>query len=175
MAQYDGPSQGSDPWGQPGYDPYAEPGGYDEPRPPAPGRNSTALVVVLVSVLVLVLCGGGVAALYLIGAKDHPRAASGPGAPASRAATQAAASASAGASTTDPNSILKGQCVVNDGSADAPVLRAVGCGPNTFEVLARFDGTTDNAKCKTVPGSNFHYFYDTSPDTLDFVLCLKKL
>src|SRR6266568_4723860 len=139
MAQYDGPSQGSDPWGQPGYDPYAE------PRPPAPGRNSTALVVVLVSVLVLVLCGGGVAALYLIGAKDHPRAASGPGAPASRAAT----SASASASTTDPNSILKGQCVVNDGSADAPVLRVVGCGPNTFEVLARFDGTTDNAKCDT--------------------------
>ena len=40
--------------------------------------------------------------------------------------------------------------------------------------LAHFDGTKDDTKCDTVAGSTHKFFYDTSPDTLDFVLCLKK-
>ena len=166
MSQYDGAGQSTDPWVQPEYEQPAE-------RPPS-AAGSTALVVALVTVLVLVLCGGGGAALYLLGAKDHLPTASGPAAPSTHAAASPSASPS-GTRSDDPNAILKGQCVVNNGSEEAPVLHVVGCAPGTFQVLARFDGTTDKTKCKTVAGSNYHYFYDTSPDTLDFVLCLKKL
>lgn len=150
---YYGSGPASDPWEQ-------------QPAPPPPAGSSTALVVLLVSVLVVVLCGGGVAALYLIGLKDRqPAVASG------------AANGSPGASTSpsfDVSSIVKGQCVVNDGSETVPVLRAVTCAPGTFKVLDRIDGTIDTNKCKQVPGTTHHYFYDTSPDSLDFVLCLKK-
>jgi hypothetical protein len=65
--------------------------------------------------------------------------------------------------------------VQNTGTEDAPMLRVVTCGPGTFQVLSRIDGTVDIGKCKQVPGSTHHYFYDTTPDTLDFVLCLKKM
>jgi hypothetical protein len=51
----------------------------------------------------------------------------------------------------------------------------VSCAPGTFQVLAKFDGTNDVTKCKQVPSSTHHYFYETTPKTLDFVLCLKKL
>jgi hypothetical protein len=168
MSYYGGSGPVSDPWDAAGED------GSDElgPPEPAPGsKGSTALVAVLVSVLVLVLCGGGVTALYLIGAKDRPSTATGPAAPTMRAAASASPSSSP---SYDPSLLARGQCVVNDGTDSAPVLRVVGCGPDTFEVLARFDGTTDQNKCKSIPDSNYHYFYDTSPDTLDFVLCLKK-
>jgi len=177
---YYGPGDASDPWEQgarehSGYDPYGEPS-YPPAPPestpaPAPARSSTALVVVLVSILVVVLCGGGVAALYLIGSKDRTPAANGPAAPSTSHATSPSTSPSP---SYDPTSIIRGQCVANDGTQDAPVLRVVGCAPGTFKVLARFDGTIDENKCKSVPGSTHHYFYDTSPDTLDFVLCLQK-
>jgi hypothetical protein len=148
-----------------GNEPAAEPG--TSARQP----GSTALLVVLVSVLVLVLCGGGVAALYLIGAKDRPPAAAG-------GATTTATGRPAGASASpsyDPSTIVKGQCVVNAGTEDAPVLKVVTCGPGTLQILAKIDGTIDITKCKQVAGSTHHYFYDTTPDTLDFVLCLKRI
>jgi hypothetical protein len=180
MSYYDGPGQAGEPWGQAGYDPDERPDAYDRPPEPpeepapAPTRGSTALVALLVSVLVLVLCGGGVAALYLIGAKDRTPTASGTGSAPASTPTKAASPSASASPSFDPNSIIKGQCVVNEGTQDAPVLRPAACGPGTFQVLARFDGTIDKNKCKSVPGSNYHYFYDTSPDTLDFVLCLKK-
>jgi hypothetical protein len=154
--------------GEPDYEPYREP---DEPAP-TPATGSTALLVVLVSVLVVVLCGGGVAALYLIGSKDRQPVAAGSG-PATPAATNRPSSASPSGSS-DPTAIIKGQCVQNVGTEDAPVLKVVACGPGTFQVLARIDGTIDTTKCKQVAGSTHHYFYDTTPDTLDFILCLKK-
>ncbi len=180
MSYHDGPGQPGEPWERaardPFADPYGEPGGYapdapPEPPPPPAGKGSTVLLVLLVSVLVLVLCGGGVAVLYLIGAKDRTPTANGPTPPPASKGTSPSASPTR---SDDPNAILKGQCVVNVGSKDEPVLHVVKCGPDTYEVLARYDGTTDDSKCKSVPGSDFHYFYDTSPDTLDFVLCLKS-
>jgi hypothetical protein len=141
-------------------------GSASDPGEQPPAGNSTALVVLLVSVLVVVLCGGGVGTLYLIGLKDRPPAVAG-----------GVTNGSPGASTNpgvDTNSIVKGQCVVNDGSKEAPVLRVVTCAPGTFKVLDRIDGTIDTNKCKQVPGANFHYFYDTLPNSLDFVLCLKQ-
>jgi hypothetical protein len=158
-----------------GYEPYQGPG-EPEPERPTPGAGSTALLVALVSVLVIVLCGGGVAALYLIGSKDRQPTAAGPGGggPATPTGTNRPPSASPSASY-DPSAIIKGQCVVNEGTDETPVLKVVTCGPGTLQVLAKIDGTTDATKCKQVPGSTHHYFYDTTPDTLDFVLCLKKI
>jgi len=156
---------------------YERPEEHHEPGEPdpTPAAGSTALLVVLVSVLVLVLCGGGVAALYLIGTKDRqPAGTAAVGGAATPTSTNRAASASAAASN-DPSAIIKGQCVVNEGPQDAPVLKVVPCGPGTLQVLAKIDGTIDFAKCKDIPGSTHHYFYDTTPDTLDFVLCLKKM
>jgi len=141
---------------------------------PTPSQGSPVLLVALVSVLVLVLCGGGVAALYLIGAKDRQPTATGAGGPATPTPTNRPASPS-GSPSYDPSAIIKGQCVRNDGTDDAPVLKVVACGPGTFQVLAKIDGTTDTTKCKQIPGSTHHYFYETTPNTLDFVLCLKKM
>jgi hypothetical protein len=54
-------------------------------------------------------------------------------------------------------------------------LKVVGCGAKTLEVIARFDGTIDyEGKCKSLPEYDFHYYYDSQLDTLDFVLCLKQ-
>jgi hypothetical protein len=164
-----------------GYQPFPEPEPEAEKtdelqaQPVRSPAGSTALLVVLVSVLVVVLCGGGVAGLYLLGTKDRQptgsAAATGPATP-----TPANRSPSASPSAAyDPTSIIKGNCVVNTGTDDTPVLKVVACGPGTFQVLAKFDGTNDVTKCKQIPSSTHHYFYETTPKTLDFVLCLKKL
>ena len=68
-----------------------------------------------------------------------------------------------------------GDCLVNDGSEDAPVLRLVSCGPHTYVVLARVEGVTDADKaCAGVVGYEYNYSYESPLDAgLDFVLCLK--
>jgi hypothetical protein len=68
-----------------------------------------------------------------------------------------------------------GDCLVNDGSEDAPVLRLVSCGPQTYVVLARVEGVTDADKaCAGVVGYEYNYSYESPlDDNLDFVLCLK--
>jgi hypothetical protein len=40
-------------------------------------------------------------------------------------------------------------------------------------VVKRIDGTADGNRCKGV--TTWNYFYDTTPDDNDFVLCLQKL
>jgi hypothetical protein len=131
-------------------------------------------------VLVFVLCGGGGLALYLLNSKGSTPTAQGSpvvqGSPATGAAGSSGNPTRSGAPTPsyDPSSIIKGQCVANDGTEDQPRLRVVGCTPGSYLVLARFDGTADTKKCTTVAGSTHDYFYETTPGTLDFVLCLKK-
>ncbi|HEY2675202.1 MAG TPA: hypothetical protein VGJ07_33140 [Rugosimonospora sp.] len=138
------------------------------PRPPR--KSSRGLVITLVGVLVLVLCGGGALALYLLHKGDATQPKSTP-----IAGTSGSASARASATPSyDPSSIVKGQCVVNDGDENVPRLRVVACAPGSYLVLARFDGTGDPQKCTTVSGSTHDYFYQTSPTSLDFVLCLKQ-
>jgi hypothetical protein len=180
---YYGPEQPSDPWeqGDPqvGYDAYGDPDPYgqgyqqaDVLASPERSGGSTALVAVLVTVLVIVLCGGGTGALYLLGAKDRTPGGSATTPPPTH--TSQAAATGSPSPNYDPTSIIKNQCVTNDGDQENPKLRVVGCAPGTLVVLARFDGTTDVTKCKAVPGASFNYFYDTTPDTLDFVLCFKQ-
>jgi hypothetical protein len=117
-----------------------------------------------------VLCGGGGLALYLLNSKNST-----PDAHRPPSATPSGGTGSpTAAPSSDPRSIIKGQCVANDGTEDEPQLRVVDCTPGAYLVLARFDGTDDTGRCNTVAGSTHDYFYQTTPSTLDFVLCLKK-
>jgi hypothetical protein len=142
--------------------------GYPQPPPKDPA-GSRVLLVVLVSVLVVVLCGGGVAALYLIG-KSNPPATAG------SSPTPPAHSPSVSHSPAlDPNTILKGDCLINKGSNDVPELQKVPCTSGTLKVLQKIDATSDKNRCNTVPGADQAYFYKTTPDSLSFVLCLQTV
>lgn len=143
------------------------------------GRGrSTGMVVAIVAAVVLLLGGGGLVGYLAYRAAGAPDAGAGssPGPAGSRSALPSAPTASptAQVASGDSRFVTKGQCVVNDGTGDKPVMRVVPCGPNTYEVLARFDGTVKQEKCRDVSGYEYHYYYDSELDALDFVLCLKK-
>ncbi|WP_435818167.1 LppU/SCO3897 family protein [Micromonospora matsumotoense] len=71
--------------------------------------------------------------------------------------------------------IVRGDCVVNDGTASDADLRKVACGPNTYEVLLRIPASTNGDRCKSLaPESNANYVHDNSVDLFDYVLCLRK-
>ncbi|WP_422756873.1 LppU/SCO3897 family protein [Micromonospora sp. WMMD708] len=71
--------------------------------------------------------------------------------------------------------IVKGDCVVNDGTASDAELRKVPCGPNTYEVLLRIPASTNGERCRSLaPESNANYVHDNSVDLFDYVLCLRK-
>jgi len=50
------------------------------------------------------------------------------------------------------------------------VIQIVPCGPDTYLVVMRFDGTADKDVCATVPDSNSSYRHKDP----DFVLCLRR-
>lgn len=164
---------------QPGYASATDPA-WGQPVPPAPpqrkgGNRTLVLVVVALALLVVV---GGVAAVIKLGGDDNPG-----GGGALPTSSQQADPSTEGSqepspapeNSTDARFVKAGQCVVNEGNEAAPKLKIVDCGGKTFEVLARFDGTIDyEAKCKTVAGYQFHYFFDSELNPLDFVLCLKQ-
>jgi hypothetical protein len=140
------------------------------------GAGPVALVAALCLAVVLVVCGGGALALYLINGHHGSAAAARP-APAASGSAKAASgsgSPSATASPLNPAAIVKGECVVNDGTQDAPKLRLAACAPGVFLVVGRFDGTDDVHRCDAVPGSTHNFFYRTDPASLSFVLCLKR-
>jgi hypothetical protein len=168
---YYGSDRSGEPWqGAGGYgpaDPYGAPDGQWVAEPK---QGSKGLVAVLAAVLVLVLCGGGVAALYLIGAGTGTSSAGGPPTSPSGGPSGAATATS----SYDPTGIKETQCVANDGTEDDPRLRVVPCAPGTYLVLKRLDGTSDQEQCKQVKGSTHTYWYKTTPSSQDFVLCLTK-
>jgi len=69
-----------------------------------------------------------------------------------------------------------GDCVVNDGTDDSPMMRLVSCAPGAYAVLARVEGVTDaDRACAGVVGYEYKYSYESPlDDSLDFVLCLKS-
>jgi hypothetical protein len=72
--------------------------------------------------------------------------------------------------------VAKGACVAIEGTEDEPLLRLISCGPGGYQVLERIDGTIDaDTACAAVPGYEYNYTYDSALDSLDFVLCLRKL
>ncbi|HET8680881.1 MAG TPA: hypothetical protein VFM54_03250, partial [Micromonosporaceae bacterium] len=120
---------------QPAHGPGAGPAGRGRP---------TGLILVVVAVMVVVLGGGGLVGYLIYRAADDTPAGSGssPGPTGSAAGTtpsRAPATPTGPAASGDSRFVAKGQCVVNDGTSDKPAMRVVPCGPNTYEVLARFD------------------------------------
>lgn len=69
----------------------------------------------------------------------------------------------------------QGDCVVNRGTESKPDMLLVNCAPDTYEVLARIEGTIQVSECEKVDGYKYHYFYDSElGDKFDFVLCMRK-
>ena len=163
---YYGPERSGDGWGQADRS-YANvdlgyPAGYQNP-PPRNAGGSRVLLAVLVTIMVLVLCGGGVGALYLIGAGSKPSTGSSP--PASTASQSA---------TFDPTTVVQGQCLSIDGPGDAPKIHPAGCDPGNYQVVKRIDGTSDDNSCKGVANAKYVYHYATTPADHSFVLCLHQ-
>ncbi|MBO4210967.1 hypothetical protein GSF22_33995 [Micromonospora echinofusca] len=137
------------------------------------------MIVLLVLLLAVCPClGFGGWALMNAGDDDDPQA--GPtatAAPSSRPTEQPSASPKPSPSRTSGSAgIVKGDCVVNDGTADDAELREVKCAPGTYKVLLRIPFTTDGKQCETkAPKSTANYVHDNSIDALDYVLCLQKL
>ena len=168
-----GPPQGypTSPSGYPGYQPTQPPW---TPQPPPPQKNSRQTVLIVVIVVLALLLGiAGFTAFWLTN-RDRPgTAAPGPSESATSAPTSTAQPPTS-AATGDFRTVAKGQCVVNDGTEKDPKLRIVPCAKNTLVVLERINATTDRTKCSAVKGYEYFFYYDSTLDTLDFVLCMKK-
>ncbi|MEU4214401.1 hypothetical protein [Actinoplanes sp. NPDC026623] len=108
---YPQPGQGQPGYAQPGYDQpgYAQPGydqpGYGQPGfPPAPKAKSRVLPIALLSIaVVLVLCVGGTAVLYLIGRNNAAGVAGAPATPTPTAPRTGTATTTA---TAEPSSTI---------------------------------------------------------------------
>lgn len=180
------PGYGGQPgYGQPEYppqpDPYgaaAPPTAWGPPAPP-PKKRGPGVFIGMVAVLVVLLCGGGLVALYLIGKNGAKPASQQSQAPLAQSTGQASPMPTAANSPTvdmlDPVTGIKvGQCVVNNGSNNQADLQIVPCKKNTFKVLARFNNTLEPKRCSSVAGYTHYFTYETTPKTDDFLLCLKQ-
>lgn len=164
--------------------------GYSDPAfwaaspaaPPAQphNRRQTALIIT-VAVLALLLGVGGFTAFLLSDRTPSAQPSTGPTGPATATAgpTGTATRGPTGSPTGNPpagdvRNVSVGQCVINEGTETSPVMRVVPCGRDTYEVLARINETADVKRCSTVKDYQFHYFYNSELDSLDFVLCLKR-
>jgi hypothetical protein len=148
------------------------------------GGNGLAIAVI--AGLALLVCGGGPLAYYLVSRDTNStsQAQHGPSRPAATAPATTAAptpepttprpTATGGGSGSDVFSVRIGDCLANEGTDSAPKMRAAKCGPDTYEVLKRIPGTTSRNRCDGVPGYTHNYFYDSTTDDKDFVLCLKR-
>jgi hypothetical protein len=154
--------------------PHGQPPVWHAPPPPPPRRKGLSKgVVVLLVVLVLAVFGGVGVGWVLLNQEKPDDVLANPGASPTESATPEAPSP--GQSEPDSRFVKKGQCVVNRGTNNRPELQIVPCGKNTFEVLQRFDGTSDwKGKCPGVRGYTNHFWFNSELDSLDFVLCMKR-
>lgn len=135
--------------------------------PVHPRRSAIAIGAIIVVVLLAI---GAAAATAVLLTRGDDRAAPGPG-----GSTPPSASASPSSSANaDAKVAVVGDCLVNKGTAKDPDMQKVACAANTYQVLKRIDGTSDQKKCEGTPNLTDWYFYDDAVDTSDFVLCLKK-
>lgn len=149
-------------------------------------KKSNAPLIALVVTLVVLVFGGGAAAVYLVDRNAGPGKRAG-GTPATTGGPTATTSPTpaeppstpAPENSTDARFVKVGQCVKNEGSTEGrPKLAITRCGPKTYEVLQRFDGATSGkedatTKCSKVEGYTDWYFFNSELDVFDFVLCLK--
>ena len=149
-------------------------------QPPAPPKRRNTPILALVVVLGLLICGGLGTTGWLLTRPDKPAAGSTPD-PTTPATTPATAEVvdPQPRSSEDARFVAKGQCVRNEGTADRPEMKIVGCASGTYEVLKRVDGRTTGeadaeGKCSKEPNYTKWFFYDSELDSLDFVLCLRE-
>jgi hypothetical protein len=146
-------------------------------QPARPAKRNTPIVALVIVLGVLVGVGLGATAWLL---KVRPSNTD----PASTDTARPSASVpadpgSAAQNKEDARFVKAGQCVVNRGTEARPVMQKSVCTSGTYEVLKRIDGPTTGepdakSKCSKVSGYTKWYFYDSSLDDLDFVLCLKE-
>jgi hypothetical protein len=173
-------SEPSDPWGDAAPEPWApipqQPMSYQTwatPPPPDAPRRNTPMVALVVTLSLLMMAGLGAALWLLNERRESPSTAS----PTTSAAPDPGV---APVGTEDARfNVKQGDCVVNEGSDDDPEMRTTVCTSGTYEVLKRIEGKTTGekdaeGKCSKVSGYTKWYFYDSSLDDLDFVLCLKE-
>ncbi|MEV4507849.1 hypothetical protein AB0K00_02675 [Dactylosporangium sp. NPDC049525] len=161
-----GPGQGGDQWGPP-----AAP----------PRRKGSGGTVAIVVIIVLVLCSlGGVGTWYVLKDNKTTPSTSAPtpkvstsGKSSGSAAPSGAPSSATGVQPGDAKTVKVGECLTNQGTAQQPRMVKTACAPATFEVLKRIPATKDVTKCKDTAGYTHDYFYDSTVDSEDFVLCLK--
>ncbi|MFD0974901.1 LppU/SCO3897 family protein [Plantactinospora endophytica] len=155
------------------------------PDPMPKGGGNRAFVAVLVGLVVLVL-GGAAIGVYLFAQDEPPSEAQPPaseqtGGPVeeSSAPPEPAPTTAQAEPSTDARFVKAGQCVRNEGTEATPKLAITSCAPQTYEVLARYNGATTGApdaktKCAQVQNYTNFYFFNSELDELDFVLCLRK-
>ncbi len=154
------------------------PGWAPGPVPPR-RRGPGAPIVALVVVLGLLICGGLGTTAWLLIQRSNENATAGAATPTPTVARTTAAELPRPQDSQNARFVTKGQCVRNEGTADAPQMTIVPCTNGTYEVLARVDGRTTGeadaeTKCAKVRQYTKWYFYDSELDSLDFVLCLRE-
>jgi hypothetical protein len=149
-------------------------------QPAAPKKRSGLKIGLIIGgVLALLLCGClvGVSVWLFRLAENNTSDPTPVSAPSARAT---AAAPSASPSVDDDGNFAKGDCVVNEGTADDAKLRKVPCGPDTYEVLSKIPFTTDADKCESDPifgdrnTTTTYRHDDPSGDFGDYVLCMKE-
>jgi hypothetical protein len=142
---------------------------------PAPKPRNTAIIALVVVLTLLILGGLGTTGWLLL----HRNTDVGGGTASPTATPTTADDVPEPQPSEDARFVKKGECVRNEGSAQAPAMTIVPCASGTFQVLKRIDGRTTGeadaeAKCSSVPNYTKWYFYDSELDSLDFVLCLRE-
>ncbi|MFD7131026.1 hypothetical protein [Streptomyces sp. NPDC059894] len=79
------------------------------------------------------------------------------------------------ADRTDAETTSVGSCMHNDGTETSPDLNEVDCSSSEaeFEVVEKFDDTSDDTKCETVQEATISYYQVGSGHNV--VLCLKEV
>jgi hypothetical protein len=176
---------------------FGQQGGYGGYQPPAPARGggSTKIVLIIAGIVLLALCGGGIFTAYKLTSDSddgdttaNPTAtstagasggASSTGRPTSTPTGTRTATPTSGSGGSNPDTFVKGDCFVNEGTESDPEVRKVPCTTaNAYEVVVKIPFTTDEDRCDSVAGAgnwNASYVMDKQPGTTgDYVLCLKK-
>ncbi|WP_415947692.1 hypothetical protein [Streptomyces sp. KLOTTS4A1] len=75
---------------------------------------------------------------------------------------------------TDAETTAVGDCMKNEGTQIRPDLKTVDCSSSDaeFEVVEKFDNTSDDSKCEAVEEATISY-YQTGDSSHEVVLCLK--
>jgi hypothetical protein len=184
------------PFGEPQY--AAVPGAPNAPGPNArgpvaPRRGGPSITVILATIVMIALCGGGAfTAFKLTNGNDTPGAGANPSTstqaegrtPADGTAPVegAAPPTSTPEAPTNPDDLKVGDCFVNEGSQSDPEVRRVQCSKaGSFKVVAKVAFTTDGKRCAdrqlgAGPGRyDTAFVMDRSPGNQgDYVLCLRE-